>query len=265
VDNLGTVFKIDPTTGAEAVLHSFTGGSDGDRPVAGLIDVGGTLYGTTLDGGIANRGTVFMIDPTTGAKAVLHSFRGRDGDGDRPAAGLIDVGGTLYGTTLVGGVHGGGTVFKIDPATGAEAVLHSFGGSGGRFPQAGLIHFGGRLYGTTGNGGSHGCSEGCGTVFKINPSTGAEKVLHSFTGGSDGQYPLAFAAVILDDSIPIAVGFCLIISHHLEVRLKPRATIQTDKGLAKYGELDNQLATLFTARIIERRLERFVYMAIRKR
>ena len=35
----------------EMVLHSFGGGTDGAGPHAGVIDVSGTLYGTTGNGG----------------------------------------------------------------------------------------------------------------------------------------------------------------------------------------------------------------------
>jgi uncharacterized repeat protein (TIGR03803 family) len=67
----GTVFKLDPT-GKETVLYSFTGGTDGQWPAAGLIrDSAGNLYGTTITGG--NRtcsgyygpgcGVVFKVDP----------------------------------------------------------------------------------------------------------------------------------------------------------------------------------------------------------
>jgi uncharacterized repeat protein (TIGR03803 family) len=45
---------------------------------------------------------------------VLHSF-GSSGDGARPYAGLINVNGTLYGTTLEGGANGDGTIFSITP------------------------------------------------------------------------------------------------------------------------------------------------------
>jgi uncharacterized repeat protein (TIGR03803 family) len=47
----------------ETVVYSFGGGSDGVRPRAGLINVGGTLYGTTEGGGASNRGTVFAVTP----------------------------------------------------------------------------------------------------------------------------------------------------------------------------------------------------------
>lgn len=184
--HLGTVFSVS-TSGKEKVLHSFGHGTDGASPLAGLIDVDGTLYGTTSGGGTLGKGTVFSIT-TTGDEKVLHSF-GRGHDGETPEAGLIDMDGMLYGTTYLGGVHvksgvGEGTVFSITTA-GAEKVLHRFGkGTDGINPVASLINVNGTLYGTTLFGGAH----GGGTVFSI-ATTGTEKVLHSFGEGSDGEIP----------------------------------------------------------------------------
>jgi uncharacterized repeat protein (TIGR03803 family) len=48
---------------SETIVYSFTGGSDGGLPSAGLINVGGTLYGTTEGGGAHNDGTVFAVTP----------------------------------------------------------------------------------------------------------------------------------------------------------------------------------------------------------
>jgi uncharacterized repeat protein (TIGR03803 family) len=62
----GTVFKLTPS-GTETVLYSFTGGSDGGFPHAGLTaalipDTAGKLYGMTINGGgPASGGTVFEI------------------------------------------------------------------------------------------------------------------------------------------------------------------------------------------------------------
>ncbi len=53
----GTVFSVDPTTGSDAVVHSFQAIDGGATPYAGLIKVGTKLYGTTLDGGAAGYGT----------------------------------------------------------------------------------------------------------------------------------------------------------------------------------------------------------------
>jgi len=73
--------------------------------------------------------------------------------------------GSLFGVTGGGGVDGDGTVFKIDPSSGAEHVLYSFTGAGGSGPMTGLSVKNGELFGTTFSGGS----AGLGTVFKIKP------------------------------------------------------------------------------------------------
>jgi len=188
----GTVFSITPS-GTETVLHSFGGSGDGADPSAGLINVNGTLYGTTIYAG-ANPstpyGTVFSIT-TSGTETVVYSFKGGSGDGAYPDAGLLDVKGTLYGTTTNGGANSGsgdgdGTVFKVT-LSGTETMLHSFGGAGdGKLPYAGVTSINGRLYGTTLEGGAN--SDG--TVFKITMS-GKEKVMHSFGDSEDGVNPLA--------------------------------------------------------------------------
>ncbi len=58
----GTVFSMSPG-GEEKILHSFGYGSDGATPLAGLIDVNGTLYGTTSAGSAYGDGTVFALKP----------------------------------------------------------------------------------------------------------------------------------------------------------------------------------------------------------
>ena len=97
------------TTPTESVIYSFKDYADGAVPLAGLINVGGTLYGTTGYGGNGG-GTVFSVTPK-GSESVLVPF-------DYPLspdAGLINVGGTLYGTTTAGGSAGNGTVFAVTP------------------------------------------------------------------------------------------------------------------------------------------------------
>lgn len=185
--DLGTVFSI-TTSGTETVLHSFGKGSDGSRPEAGLVNLNGTLYGTTATGGNTSysTGTVFSIT-TSGTETVLHRFGGVP-DGQNPQASLIDVKGTLYGTTYSGGAHGGGTVFSVT-TSGKLNVMYSF--NHGTNPQASLIDMKGTLYGTTAYGGTY----GLGTVFSVTTS-GGEKTLYSFKGSSpnackDGCLPAA--------------------------------------------------------------------------
>jgi uncharacterized repeat protein (TIGR03803 family) len=199
----GTVYSIS-ASGAETVLHAFKGGSaDGAYPAASLLNVNGTLYGTTAGGGSNGYGTVFSIT-TSGKETVLYSFKGGSTDGESPLAALLDVNDTLYGTTLNGGAscsgsHGCGTVFSIT-TSGEETVLYSFksGDADGQFPYAGLINVKGILYGTTNWGGAH-CGGGlaCGTVFSITRS-GKETVRYSFKGGADGQNPQAALIKVKD-------------------------------------------------------------------
>lgn len=68
-------------------------------------------------------------------------------------------------------------------------VLHYFNGMDGSSPQAAPIRdAAGNLYGTTLYGGDPACYNGCGTIFKIDP-TGAMSTLYSFRGSSDGYEP----------------------------------------------------------------------------
>ncbi len=190
--NAGAAFKIDIKTGKEDTLHTFTGAPDGANPYAGLVFVGGNLYGTTDRGGATNSGTLFSINPRTGEEAVIYSFSG-DADGTNPDTGVIKVGGSLYGTTGRGGSAGVGTIFRFNIADRRESTIYSFsGGADGGNPN-GLFYYRGFLYGTTSGGGA---GIGSGTVFKLDLSTGVKTIIYSFTGGSDGGTP--FAGVILD-------------------------------------------------------------------
>jgi uncharacterized repeat protein (TIGR03803 family) len=194
----GTVFKLSPDGGGgytESVLHTFTGGSDGAYPDAGLImDGAHNLYGTTWGGGSAGDGVVFELSAGSGGYtySLLHTFT-EGNDGGNPGAALVmDGAGNLYGTTEVGGSASAGIVFELTPGAGgyAESVLHVFTGSDGADPQAGLVMDGaGNLYGTTELGGSR----DDGIVFELKAGSGgyAETVLYSFTGGADGANPAA--------------------------------------------------------------------------
>jgi uncharacterized repeat protein (TIGR03803 family) len=210
----GTVFELTPNSGggwAFKVLYTFTGGADGDQPLAGLtFDAAGSLYGTTFYGGIltcgepVGCGVVFKLTPNSDGswtQSVLHRFTGSDGR--FPAAGVIlDAAGNIYGTTELGGALDDGTVFKLS-GTGKETVLFSFNQILGYEPVGGLVlDPAGNLYGTTWEGGSNinspcGTNVGCGTVFKLTPKTRGgwtEGVLYNFcsvTNCSDGGEPYA--------------------------------------------------------------------------
>lgn len=191
-----------------SVLHTFTGGMDGEVPEAGLtLDRAGNLYGTASSGGhgygtvfkLAHKGSGWTFNP-------LYSFGGGT-DGAYPVAGVIFGGnGTLYGTTSEQAL-GLGTVFNLRPSASAcraalcpweQTVLYHFqGGTGdGYNPGYGDLIFdaAGNLYGTTTNGGAN----HAGIVFELTPSGGGwtENVLYNFGAGTTGIYP--YTGVIFD-------------------------------------------------------------------
>jgi uncharacterized repeat protein (TIGR03803 family) len=203
--NLGTIFSITGKGTDFASLYSFSG-PDGELPVAALAEGNDeNLYGTTPSGGANGDGTVFQYNPNTLVLTTLHSFCSSANctDGKEPLGALAQGSdGNLYGTTLAGGAHGKGTVFKITPG-GTLTVIYSFcsktsGGIcvDGASPEAGpILANDGNFYGTTVLGGtaSTACMQaqknGCGTIFKLTPS-GALTTLYNFcqeTACADGN------------------------------------------------------------------------------
>ena len=123
IPSCGAVFELMPRAGggwAERVIHNFVlNTTDGVNPESGvIIDSAGNLYGTTYYGGAYSAGIVFELSPGadgTWTETNLHSF-GDGTDGQNPDAGLIfGTSGNIYGTTLSGGAHAGGTAFEITP------------------------------------------------------------------------------------------------------------------------------------------------------
>jgi len=174
----------------ETVLYSFTGGSDGAGPYAGLVfDQRSRLYGATTIGGNPSCGgggcgSVFQLTPpaTTGGTwslETLYSFTG-GADGAQPDGDLIlDNKGRLYGTASTGGPLNStcsgycGAVFQLTPPPNSsngswtQTTLHGFtGGGDGAAPVAGVLLRKGVLYGTAPSGGD---LTNVGVVFQIVP------------------------------------------------------------------------------------------------
>lgn len=92
----------------------------------------------------------------------------------------------LYGPIIAGGIFSqGGSVYSLTPS-GDLRVLHNFDTSDIQQPNSPLVlGADGNLYGVTRGGGAY----GYGTLFKMTPD-GTPSVMHYFTGGSDGAWPL---------------------------------------------------------------------------
>ncbi len=182
----GTIFKM-TTNGAFTPVISFLSATNGANPYGRLLLSGSLLYGTTANGGPHGHGVAFNYDGTN--VNVLNDFPDTTDDGNAPNAGLCDgLDNELFGTTIGGGGHGNGAVYKIYYLDGTETLLHSFNNSDGYSPNGGLVlnPTNGFFYGTTIGGGTNG---GYGTVFKIS-YTGIFNSVYSFAN-TNGSHPWA--------------------------------------------------------------------------
>jgi len=195
----GIVFELASGQGGvwtETVLHRFMTSEATSPRAAVIFGTRGELYGTLANDGSSGAGGVFRLDPpaTKGGawrETTLYTFTG-GADGYGPLCRLVMFKGSLYGTTVVGGALGYGTIFQLTPPAShhgawTETTLHSFTccGSDGFNPWAGLIiDKTGTFYGTTQFGGLP--SNG-GTVFQLRLQGGiwTESVLYSFIYGGN--------------------------------------------------------------------------------
>lgn len=195
---LGTVFRLAPPATAcksalcpwdESILYSFVD-ANGAQPydVGGLtFDASGNLYGTTTEGGSADRGVVFELSHTQGGwtDQTLYTFSLDETEWPGPPAGVVlDPQGNIYGT-LNGGCDPDcyGTIFQLSNSGSGwtQNIIYAFNGNNGDGPYAGLIRDAkGNLYGSC-----TGSNEGGVPAFELSPSGGGfnYSVLTYITGG----------------------------------------------------------------------------------
>lgn len=200
VHGYGTIYRVN-RHGHEQVLYRFENKADGCCPMAGLTEVGGTLYGTTYFGGDSGCqglgcGTIFSIAPSGANFKTLHLFTGRAGGGE-PNSDLTLLNGTLYGTTeswsdgSCSPSYGScGTVFAFDPSSGGFKSLYAFQFKPDvDWPSGGLVAVDGTLYGTGSYGGDGESNNiGYGGVFSVTPA-GKERIVYRCQGDYDCSVP----------------------------------------------------------------------------
>jgi len=183
---------------------------DGALAARAIIGPNGSVYGTSPNNLDQYRsGYVFNLRPQLNActtaicnwnASILYGFSG-GADGGQPRYGdlVFDALGNMYGTTAVGGT-GSGVVYKMTQSGGnwSEQPIYAFNGTpDGATPFGGVVFDSvGNIYGTTTQGGAN----GFGAVYELSPSGSGytERVIYSFTGGTDGSYPTA--AIYIDGS-----------------------------------------------------------------
>ena len=152
--NNGTVFSMHVDGTGLTVLYSFSGGTDGAHPYAGLLLSGNLLYGTTISGGASGQGTVFKLNIDGTGFAALHSFTNAQAPVLNYGA-LVLLGHNLFGLESI--FPQAGTLYSLNTNGTGFTVLHTFTGPGdssGGLPLGGLTASGSTLYGTTSIGGT---------------------------------------------------------------------------------------------------------------
>lgn len=270
----GTVFKVNQANSSWVLspLFEFTGGSDGSKPIGGVVfGPDGALYGTTQIGGADGDGVVFSLaPPATDCRSIvcywnetiLHTFTGVP-DGVNPWTEnlVFDAAGNIYGTTGNGGTYDNGTAFELTPSVDGytETVLHSFGsGTDGRYPDAGVVLDAARnVYGTTAGGGlGRECGgTGCGTVYQLMPSNGSwlENILHNFEvlrgyypssglirDASGNLYGTTVASLNYNDGVvfeltPSGSGFSYSVIYQFTTDCEPYGTLTMDSAGNFFG------------------------------
>jgi uncharacterized repeat protein (TIGR03803 family) len=180
--NFGVLFEWDPATGTFTKKLDFRGTEDGRFPIGTLIQAkNGNLYGTTVYGGLYEKGILFKLDPSTDAFTKILDFNGTD-NGSAPTGYMIEAdNGSLYGLTLRGdagydSLHPNfenGVLFEFNPTTETLEKKVDFNGfEKGSGPAESLVKANnGKLYGMTGSGGAFEdwSRLGYGVLFEYDP------------------------------------------------------------------------------------------------
>jgi uncharacterized repeat protein (TIGR03803 family) len=190
----GVVFNLTPPISIcktvycswkENVLWNFGNGTDGANPGYGdlIWDDSGTIYGTTVNGGGYNSGTVYQLTNTQNqwSERLTVAFNNQNYEycpAGSPWGGVLSLNGSLFGTGAYGPF--GGNVWQLSGYNLSCIAGFAEQGTHGADPYAGVIaDSSGNLYGTASDAGAN----GAGTVFELPPPYGQQlNVLYSFSG-----------------------------------------------------------------------------------
>ena len=152
----GVVFKVQTDGNGFTKMHDFGASNDGKNPRGSLISDGTFLYGTTREGGVSNKGTLFKIGIDGTGYTKLTDFATTGNPGIGPQSSLIFDGTDIYGMTTQGGANNRGIIFKVLPDGTNFTKLFDFDnnlGPNGSAPLGSLYKYGNILYGMASNGG----------------------------------------------------------------------------------------------------------------
>ncbi len=208
---IALVASLSPAAHAQtfSTIHSFTGGSDGANPSAGVTIRAGHLYGTTTNGGSSTYGSIYDLSQS-GANWVIHTIAVLTNNGYGPESRLVfGPDGHAYSTAATQSAPPwGGSVFDLVPpltlcktanCLWSVYLLYTFRGppSDGLGPGFGDLVWDqqGNMYGTTVAGGI----ANDGTVYRMTKSANnwTEAPVYNFSA-ADGASP--WGGVVVDSN-----------------------------------------------------------------
>ncbi len=204
-DERGVLFRVNPTTGIRTILSDFGDASQGPLGLA-QWDVAIGKFGTILVIDVAvgtdERGALFRVNPTSGARTILSDFgdASQGSLGKDPVSVTLEVSGDILiidggaGTDIGGGAMMG-ALFRVDPTSGIRTILSDFGnvlqGPLGGYPydrpEDVVVETSGAILVVDANTETN----ERGVLFRVDPITGTRIILSDFSDATQGPLGVA--------------------------------------------------------------------------
>lgn len=187
----GTIYKIKPDGSEYSKLLDFAAVANGNGPWGTLTSDGTFLYGSAIDGGTHNGGTIFKIQKDgTNFLKILDLYPNKE---TAPRGGIIYDGTYLYSVFVKGQTSDTCGIYKYKTDGTDFTLVHYFdGGIDGGNVVGDLSYDDTYLYGMTGSGGIN----DSGTVFRVKPDGTMFTKLLDLDGFSNGSQPISNSLII---------------------------------------------------------------------
>lgn len=192
------LFKIDTSGNNFQLIYPGTPREHGSSGQDVLLLDDEDIYVTDAEYGRHEGGVLNLFD-TNGFGAATYHF-GYSINGFRPGGGVIKASdGKIYGTTIIGGTSGNGTIYSSNADGTGFIRLHEFTDLEGYEPAGNLLEASdGKLYGACRFGDTH-----SGILYRLDKNGSNFQVILRFDGVIDGNSPMGS---LIEDASGVLYG-----------------------------------------------------------